>query len=459
MTQATIQIVDDESLIRWSLKERLKADGYAICEADSGAKALAVFEQSRPDLVLLDFKLPDTDGVALLKQMKQLDPDVIAIMMTGFSTVETAVEAMRQGAFHYVNKPVNLDEMALLVEKALETTRLRREVKSLRADRSRACSIENIIGDSAPMRAMKDLLRKVAQSPSSTVLITGESGTGKDLAAKALHCTSARSNGPFMNITCSALPDALLESELFGHEKGAFTDARTQKKGLLEQADGGTVFLDEIGEMSPVLQAKLLRFLEDKTFRRVGGSADIKPNVRVVAATNRNLQEEVGKGKFREDLFYRLNVLWVKLPALREREDDVARLAKHFADVFGTEFHKPIRKIEPETLSRLEHYRWPGNVRELKNALERAVLLAESDKLTAADFPQLGMAAPVQVGSTFKLPAGGISLDDLERDLLVQALESAKGNQTRAASLLGINRDQVRYRIEKFGLKAAQEQA
>ncbi|HRJ77048.1 MAG: Regulatory protein AtoC [Planctomycetes bacterium] len=451
MQQANILIVDDERLIRWSLKARLEQDGCIVTEAESGEKALSALESAPPDLVLLDFKLPDTDGLTLLKKIKQADPDILVIMMTGFSTIETAVEAMKQGAYHYLNKPVNLDELALLVAKALETTTLRREVKTLRASQSESFSLDRIIGESPPMKALKDLLRKIAQSPSSTVLVTGESGTGKDLVAKALHHNSSRALGPFMNITCSALPDTLLESELFGHERGAFTDARQQKKGLLEQADGGTVFLDEIGEMSPVLQAKLLRFLEDKAFRRVGGSHDIKPSVRVIAATNRELQDEVARGRFREDLFYRLNVLWVKLPPLRERGQDVALLAKHFCESFGREFRKPMRDISQAALDAMERYHWPGNVRELKNALERAVLLAESATLDLADFPQLG-GVKSTVRQSFRLPDSGLNFEQLERELVEQALERCNGNQTKAATLLGMNRDQIRYRIEKFGL-------
>jgi len=299
---ATVLVVDDESLIRWTLAERFSADGHAVVEAETAKAALARFG-SDIDLVLLDFKLPDSDGLTVLKTMKAKDPDVPVILLTAFSSIETAVEAMKQGAYHYANKPFNLDELSLVVQKALETTRLRREVKALRASQSEPYAINRIVGESAPMTALKSLLLKVAASPASTVLLRGESGTGKDLAAKTIHYSSARAAKPFMNITCSALPDALLESELFGHERGAFTDARQQKIGLLESADGGTVFLDEIGEMVPALQAKLLRFLEEKAFKRVGGSADVRVDARVIAATNRDLEEAVKQGRFREDLY------------------------------------------------------------------------------------------------------------------------------------------------------------
>ncbi|HMF98776.1 MAG TPA: sigma 54-interacting transcriptional regulator, partial [Vicinamibacterales bacterium] len=289
-------------------------------------------------------------------------------------------------------------------------------------------------------------------SRASTVLLTGESGTGKDLAAKVLHYASDRATRPFMNITCSALPDTILESELFGHERGAFTDARAQKRGLLETADGGTVFLDEIGEMAPQLQAKLLRFLEEKTFKRVGGVADIRVDVRVVAATNRNLEEEVKKGRFREDLYYRLNVLPIVLPPLRTRTEDIPALVHFFVDAYNTEFRKRVRAVSNDAIRRLTAYGWPGNIRELRNAVERAMLLVEGNELTAEHFPVVS-ATSLPLTEGVPLPPGGIDLEQLERSLVVQALERGGWNQTRAAALLGLNRDQIRYRIEKFKLE------
>ncbi|OFW45463.1 MAG: Fis family transcriptional regulator [Acidobacteria bacterium RIFCSPLOWO2_12_FULL_67_14b] len=451
MRNATILVVDDEPLIRWSLVNRLKEEGYRTLEAATASEAVSQHREGA-DLVLLDFALPDADGLAVLKQIKETDPDTLVIMLTAHIGVETAVNAMKHGAYHYANKPFDLDEIVLLVEKALETTQLRREVRTLRARQAQPYSPESIVGESAPIVAVRAMLQRIGGSPASTVLLSGESGSGKDLAAKVIHYSSSRASRPFMNITCSALPETLLESELFGHERGAFTGADRQKRGLLESADGGTVFLDEISEMVPLLQAKLLRFLEEKSFKRVGGNVDVKVDVRVIAATNRSLQEEVKKGRFREDLYYRLNVMAVPLPPLRDRREDVPLLLNHYIDSFNTEFRKKVRGVSPGALTALKNYGWPGNVRELRNAVERAMLLTDGTELREEHFPMLGTQESgfsTEVG----LPAAGINLEELERSLVVQALERSGWNQTKAATLLGLNRDQIRYRIEKFKLE------
>jgi two-component system response regulator AtoC len=449
-----VLIVDDEPLIRWSLGERLRSDAHQIIEAGTAAEALEK-AQSGVDLVLLDYKLPDEDGLTVLRKLRELDPEMLVIMLTAHKGVETVVVAMKAGAFDYATKPFDVEDVAVRVSHALETTRLRRELRMLKDSMARPFGLGSIIGESEVMQRLKALVRRVATSPSSTVLLTGESGTGKDLIAKVIHYLSHRAGGAFINVTSSAMPEHLLESEMFGHERGAFTDARQQKRGLLEQADEGTVFLDEIGEMVAALQSKLLRFLEEKQFRRVGGTADIQVDVRVIAATNRDLEAQVKAGKFREDLYYRLNVLRIEVPPLRDRGDDLPLLAQHFIDTFGREFKRPVKALSHAAEQALRAYSWPGNVRELRNLIERAVLLAEGEMLEPHDFDSLhtSRTASSADGSGFSLPAAGINLEDVEKNLVIQALERVHGNQTRAAALLGLHRDQIRYRIEKFGLK------
>ena len=448
MRNATILVVDDEAISRWSLAERLRFEGYRVLETDTGAAALE--SVGGVDLVLLNDRLPDIDGVTVLRKIKAQHQDMLVILLTAGSRVDLAVEAMKLGAHRFATRPFNLDEIAAIVEGALETTRLRLELRDYRAKAARPYTLHSIVGNSPSITALRHVVARVAASPASTILLTGESGSGKDLVAKVLHYSSDRSSRLFMNIRCSALPDQLLESELFGHERGAFTDARLQKRGVLECADGGTVFLDEISEMVPALQAKLLRFLEDKAFKRVGGSSDIRVDVRVIAATNRNLETEVKQARFRSDLFYRLNVLPIAIPPLRTHTEDVPLLVEYFIDGFNTEFRKRVLGATPAAYTLLQQYGWPGNVRELRNVIERAMLLSDGDRLEARDFPALSAVAGT--GNEFELPAQGVDLEKLERSLVIQALRRSGGNQTRAGAMLGLNRDQIRYRIEKFDL-------
>jgi two-component system, NtrC family, response regulator AtoC len=448
MTAPSLLIVNDQTLVRSSLKQRFTAEGYTVLEAASAAEALMQINPSI-DLVLLNLQLRDSDGISVLRRIKELSPETLLIVMTACATVENAVDAMKQGAYSYFRIPFDIDDVAVTVEKALETSRLRREVRTLRSSQGSAYRFDAIIGGSPAMLAVKAILARVADTPTSTVLLTGETGTGKDLAARAVHFNSDRAGKPFVNITCSALPEQLLESELFGHERGAFTDARQLKRGLFETADGGTVFLDEIGEMAPALQSKLLRFLEEKTFKRVGGLNDIRVDVRVIAATNRDLEQEVQAGRFRADLFYRLQVMPIALPPLRERRGDIPLLANYYIDRYNQEFRRRVHGLTPEAMAMLEQHRWAGNIRELRNVIERAMLLLDREWIGPED-----LTALIRPGGAvrFRLPADGVKLEDVECQLLVQALERADGNQTHAGQLLGINRDQVRYRVEKFGL-------
>ena len=452
---AHILVVDDEKLIRWSLRERLTAEGYDVAEAADGAAARKLVETDSFALALLDLRLPDTDGITLFKDIRAVQPDVPVIIITAYSTVETAVEALKCGAADYVTKPFDMDEMALAVQKALRTHALETRVSSEVTAQKARFGLGNIVARSPQMLEIKDLIGRIAQSETSTVLLLGQSGTGKDMVARAIHYESKRVDHPFVDITCTALPEALLESELFGYEKGAFTDAKARKKGLFEVADGGTVFLDEIGDMTTGLQTKLLRVLEDKRFKRVGGTADVAPDVRVIAATNRDLDEAIHHGRFREDLYYRLSTVPIVLPPLRERSGDIPLLADHFLAVYNNEFHRELNGFSDKAMRRIRAYDWPGNVRELRNAIERAVLLASGEELDEDDIV-LGRSAFRNVSRAsrdlVKLPDHGCNLQDVERDLLRQALERTRGNRTRAAEMLGLTRDQVRYKVAKYEL-------
>jgi DNA-binding NtrC family response regulator len=455
-----VLIIEDEALIRWSLRQKFEACGYEVTEAENGAAALNALEGSVFDLVMLDYKLPDMTGFDILRAVREADRDVVVIMMTAHSSIEGAVDAMRLGAFDYIPKPFQMDHVLGVVSKALETTKLRREVRELRRQVSNDYGLEQIIGQDPCMLEMFDTIRNIAKSSATTVFLRGETGTGKDLVARVIHYNSERATRPFMNITCTALSETLLESELFGHEKGAFTDAKMTKKGLFELSDGGTIFLDEVGDMPPGLQAKLLRFLEERTFRRVGGTRETSVDVRVIAATNRDVEKAVGGGQFREDLLYRLNVIPIYLPALRERPGDIRLLAQHFATRFSKEFKKPISGIDEAAYAKLGAYAWPGNVRELRNVIERAVLLGKGPVIQPSDLV-LGRptATPAEPSAgPFTLPAGGIDLHQVEQSLIEQAMARTQNNQTHAAKLLNLKRDALRNRLAKYGLLKGDEE-
>lgn len=448
-----ILIIEDESLLRLTIRTRLARESFEIREAGDAKSGLVAIDEFRPHLVLLDYRLPDGSGLEILKSVVERHPDMVVILMTAYSTVDNAVAAMRLGAYMYLNKPFDTEELVLHVQKGLETTALRREVERLRLGTGVADTRSGIVAESAGMRDILAIVAKVNSVGSATILLRGENGTGKDVLARLIHETGLRAAAPFQNITCTALPDSLLESELFGHERGAFTDARQRKPGLLELADGGSVFLDEIGDMSLPLQAKLLRFLEERSFRRVGGTEDIRVNVRIIAATNRNLEKAVELGTFRQDLYYRLSVIPIVVPPLRERQEDILPLARLFLTRFSSEFKKPVKGFTAEAEACLKAHTWPGNVRELRNVIERAMILGGESHIDAADLPPELRAAALSTATplvAFRLPVDGIVLDDLERSLVQQALERTGNNQTQAARLLGITRDQIRYRVEKF---------
>lgn len=454
MAKPKILIVDDEQLIRWSLEKHLQKQGYEVVTAGSGEVALQLAKEESPDLMLLDIQLPGMNGIEVLEKVKEFEEEVIVIMVTALGVLETAVKAMRLGAFDYINKPFNLDELSIIVKKALETRELRREVAHLRSEQTSKYGIDKIIGDSKHMEAVKEMIRKIAQSDASTVLIQGESGTGKELVAKAIHYESARVDKPFMAINCAAMPETLLESELLGHEKGSFTDAKTQKKGLFEIADGGTIFLDEIGDMDLGMQAKLLRVLEERSFRRVGGTRDIAVDVRIVSATNKDLLKAIEEKEFRNDLYYRIQVIPIYLPPLRERKEDILSLVGHFIQHYNKEFGKTVKGVSKMAEKFLVEYSWPGNTREVKNVIERAVILESDETLLLEHLPleivnKTGGAASGPVG--FRLPPEGIDIEDVERELIRQALEMSEGNQSKAAKKLSLGIDAFRYRMKKFG--------
>jgi len=459
--EKSILIVDDEPAMRLGLGEQLRGSGHAVEELPDLASLRRRLEGPPPSALLLDLQLTDGTGTDAIPWVRQQWPQSPIIMMTAHGSIQSAVEAMRLGAFSYLQKPLNADELRAVLAQALETGRLLQQAEDRRVRNSERFSFESIVAKSPAMRRVLEQSRTVARSPATTVLLLGESGTGKGLVARAIHFASARAAAPFLTVTCSAIPEPLLEAELLGHEKGAFTDAKARRRGVFEAADGGTVFLDEIGDMPLTLQAKLLGVLEDRAFSRIGSTETIRVDVRIIAATHRDLERHVAEGKFREDLLYRLRVVPIVIPALRDRPEDVVPLARSFLQRFAAEFGREVRTFTPDAEEVLKAHSWPGNVRELRNAIEHAMLFARGDSITAdmlvldpgyrprghAEEPARG-APPAD---PFLLPPGGLRLDELEEKLVRQALDRAGGNKSRAAKILGISRDQIRYRLEKMG--------
>ena len=435
---------------------------FTPIEAGTVAEGLVQFEAEQPVATLLDIDLPDGSGLDVLRQIKNQQPEAVVIMITGNVMVDNTLSALRGGAYDFIGKPINLEELRITIRNGIEARHLRRAVDQVRKERARQFSFEQIVGQSPTMQKMLSLAGKVAESEVSSVLLQGESGTGKDLVAKAIHYGSRRAEHPFIAINCAALPATLIESELFGYEKGAFTDAKARKEGLFEQAEGGTLLLDEIGELELALQAKLLRVLEEGAFRRVGGLKDIALDVRVIAASNRDLKTESEAGRFRLDLYYRLSIIQIDIPPLRARGDDVLLLAEHYIKTIGdrVRMRNRINGLSPQVTSAFRHYGWPGNVRELRNVIERALILEDTDLITMEYLPgaltgqsESPMGASHSTrgqDSVFSLPREGLSLDDVEMAFVRQAIERSDGNQTRAAELLGISRDQLRYRLKKL---------
>jgi DNA-binding NtrC family response regulator len=441
-----ILVVDDEANARTALAELLRDEGYDVETAADAFKALGKFESFTPHLVLTDLKMPGMDGIELMQKLAQKDAELVTIVMTAFGAVDTAVEAMRVGAADYLTKPLNFEELLIVTERALERRKLHTEAQQLKARLSERARKGNIIGDSPLMQRVFKVIDQVAPSRAS-VLITGESGTGKELVAEAIHQQSPRASGPFIKLHCAALAETLLESELFGHERGAFTGAVARRDGRFQLADGGTLFLDEIGEISPSVQVKLLRFLQEREFERVGGSQTIQVDVRVIAATNRNLAEAVAKGNFREDLYYRLNVVSLEMPALRDRRSDIPLLANFFLDRYARENGKEISGIADAALESLVAYDWPGNVRELENAVERAVVMTNGDTVTPEALPT---SVVPKVGTDGSPPIPGSTLEDIERYAILKTLEHTGGSTSKAAEMLGISVRKIQYKLHAY---------
>ena len=469
MKKHRILVVDDEKLVCWSLSEMLTEAGFEVETALTGADARALFESFQPEMVLLDVRLPDANGIELLSEFKSQDEDVVVVMITAYADADSAVNALKIGADDYIGKPFDLDNIKHVVNKSFEKKKLRNEVDHFRRELRKKYDYDNLIGNSPQIIDVFKMIKVCAQTDAKIVLVLGESGTGKQLVARAIHYHSARTDAPFIETNCAAIPDNLLENELFGHEKGAFTDASRKHKGMFELAEGGSVFLDEIGDMPLAMQAKVLKIIDSNKFRRLGGDTDIEVDVRLITATNQDLQKMVKEDKFRGDLFYRLNVMTIQIPPLRDRKDDIPSLVNYFIERLNEEYGRSVEGISPEALDCLAAYDWPGNVRELRNAVERAMMLEEGRILSPQFFKQqfatVGSDVPSAVHQSvatpgtgvgngyITLPPDGISLEDVEMQLIRQAMERFDGNQTQAAKCLHMSRDTLRYRIKKFELQ------
>jgi len=464
---ANILVVDDQDSIRHFIQKSLQDEGYDVATAATGAEAIQKIETDLPDLVLLDLRLPDTHGLDVLRRAKEVADELTVIIMTAFGDVDSAVRAMKMGAFDYVTKPLHLEQLLLLVEKGLESQKLWRELQHHRRQQQQKFSKDFVRGSSQSILDIYSIAERVAKSDTTSVLIEGESGTGKQLVASLIHDASIRREKPFLEINCAAIPKNLLESELFGHEKGAFTDARSQKQGLLELANGGTLFLDEIGEMNLTIQVKLLKVLEKMTFRRVGGTKDITVSVRIISATNQDLEQMVHEGQFREDLYYRLKVVPIRMPALRERKEDILLFAKHFMHKFSKDFNKKFSRISTEAERLLLNYAWPGNIRELKNLFERTILLESGDVIEPRHL-QMGLSSREERATSRLhqldeilnhglLPEGGIPfeaiLEEIEKALILKASELTGWNQSKTAEMLLMKRDKLRYRMKIYSIR------
>jgi two-component system response regulator AtoC len=461
--KSVILLVDDQDTIRFFLEKTLTQEGYEAVTAKTGTEAIEKARQVMPDLVLLDLKLPDMDGLEVLQKIKEIFPEIGVVMITAFGDIETAVSAMKAGAFDFVSKPINLDQLLMVIKKGLDSDRLNREVLQLKRQMDPEVGFDYIMGESPGMKRVYDVVKQVAKSDTTTVLIEGESGVGKEMIARLIHRYSNRSEKPFLDINCASLPEQLLESELFGYEKGAFTDAKAQKQGLLEMANRGILFMDEIGEMSLTIQVKLLRVLERMEFRRLGGTTDIRVSLRVISATNRDLQKEVDEGRFRADLFYRLKVVPLYIPPLRDRKEDLLKFVHYFINNFNTKFNKNFDSLTDEARDLMLAYPWPGNIRELKNVIERIVLLEQGPVIKPEYLPfSAGRIEESTIGRKIDgmlsqpMPEDGIDFDglvsDLERELIVKASEQSGWNQSKTARLLNMKRDKLRYRMKNFDL-------